>query len=153
MHIIYYDVCFSVGSLRSVRVCAVRSLSAQAGTSWHTYMYTYVYIHIYRERDVYIYIYVYTHVMCICIHIYIYIHIHIRMHIHICIYIYIYIHTYTYTHTYIYIYMYMLPALPAGCKCRRLAAYLARKRWCTLKPQASELHKEGHMTTGHMLFV
>ena len=98
---------------------------------------------------IYIYMCVYMYV-CMYIDIYMYICIHMYVYIYIYTYIYIYIYTYTYTYTDTstsYSIPSTAPAAPAGWRSSG-STPRPRASITSARLQYSELHKQGHMTTG-----
>ena len=111
-------------------------------------MYVCIYIYIYTHIHLYIYIYTHTHTYR-----YIYVYICVNTCIYVeremCVYIYIYTHT----HMYIYIYIAAVRRAPApAAAAARAALPPPPARGAAMIQGASslsEVHKEGHMTTGH----
>ena len=116
----------------------------------HNYVYMcmcmYVYIYIY----IYINIYIYIYTLHVCIYIYAY----------VCIYIYIYMYTYLslslyiYIYIHIYIYMYTHHTIHQDNPWWRIlqqktGLFWLRKEIGVRRIRLSELHKRGHVTTGH----
>ena len=137
------SICPLYFSYRSDLVLKLRaSRVALAGRTKHGVICTYVYLslYIYIHIHVYIYIYIYTY---ICMH--------VCMYVFVCIYIHIYIYIYMYVciyYTYIYIYI-------RTCSLWRQAGSVSQRAaelFATIPQRVSELHREGHMTTGHRLF-